>query len=85
MYGEQHYRSMILELNASDDRGIDAVRDQIKSFAQTQKLWSSGVKLIILDEADAMTGDAQAALRRGIFEYIFYLYYLYYCYCFYFM
>jgi hypothetical protein len=64
MYGE-HYSSMTLELNASDDRGIDVVRDQIKEFAGTKKLFSSGVKLIILDEADAMTNDAQAALRRG--------------------
>jgi replication factor C subunit 3/5 len=64
MYGK-HYSSMTLELNASDDRGIDVVRDQIKEFAGTMKLFSSGVKLIILDEADAMTADAQAALRRG--------------------
>jgi replication factor C subunit 3/5 len=53
------------QLNASDDRGIDVVRDQIKSFAGTKKLFSKGVKLVILDEADAMTQDAQFALRRG--------------------
>jgi replication factor C subunit 3/5 len=68
MYGK-HYSSMTLELNASDDRGIDVVRDQIKEFAGTMKLFSSGVKLIILDEADAMTADAQAALRRGTLLY----------------
>eukprot|EP01041_Mallomonas_annulata_P004059 gene4060-8074_t len=68
MYGE-NYSSMTLELNASDDRGIDVVRDQIKEFAGTKKLFSSGVKLIILDEADAMTQDAQAALRRVIEKY----------------
>lgn len=68
MYGE-HYSSMTLELNASDDRGIDVVRDQIKEFAGTKKLFSSGIKLIILDEADAMTSDAQAALRRVIEKY----------------
>lgn len=68
MYGE-HYQSMCLELNASDDRGIDVVRDQIKEFAGTKKLFSSGIKLIILDEADAMTNDAQAALRRVIEKY----------------
>jgi replication factor C subunit 3/5 len=60
---------MVLELNASDDRGIDVVRDQIKSFASTQQLFSSGVKLIILDEADQMTNTAQFALRRVIEKY----------------
>ena len=56
---------MTLVLNASDDRGIGVVRDQIKGFAGTKKLFSTGVKLVILDEADAMTSDAQFALRRG--------------------
>jgi replication factor C subunit 3/5 len=68
MYGPQ-YQSMCLELNASDDRGIDVVRNQIKEFAGTRKLFSSGVKLVILDEADAMTNDAQSALRRVIEKY----------------
>uniref|UniRef100_A0A7S4KTG7 AAA+ ATPase domain-containing protein n=1 Tax=Paramoeba aestuarina TaxID=180227 RepID=A0A7S4KTG7_9EUKA len=63
------FRSLILELNASDDRGIDVVREKIKSFAGTRKIFSSGVKLIILDEADSMTKDAQAALRRVIEKY----------------
>lgn len=65
MYGAS-FRSMVLELNASDDRGISVVRDQIKSFASTRRIFSSGVKLIILDEADAMTSAAQMALRRVI-------------------
>lgn len=68
MYGDR-YSSMILELNASDDRGIDVVREQIKEFAGTRNIFSSGIKLIILDEADAMTNDAQAALRRVIEKY----------------
>lgn len=65
MYGSRS-NAMTLELNASDDRGIGVVRDQIKSFAGTKQLFSSGVKLVILDEADAMTSDAQFALRRVI-------------------
>ena len=57
------------KLNASDDRGIDVVRDQIKSFASSRTMFSSGYKLIILDEADAMTQAAQNALRRVIEKY----------------
>jgi replication factor C subunit 3/5 len=68
MYGEQ-YKGMTLELNASDDRGIGVVRDQIKEFAGTKKLFAKGTKLIILDEADNMTNDAQFALRRVIEKY----------------
>eukprot|EP01091_Cochliopodium_minus_P002415 TRINITY_DN12277_c0_g1_i1.p1 TRINITY_DN12277_c0_g1~~TRINITY_DN12277_c0_g1_i1.p1 ORF type:complete len:336 (-),score=79.58 TRINITY_DN12277_c0_g1_i1:179-1186(-) len=68
LYGN-NCKQMILELNASDDRKIDTVRNQIKDFASTQKIFSNGVKLIILDEADAMTQAAQAALRRIIEKY----------------
>lgn len=67
MYGSTAaYSSMALELNASDSRGIDVVRNEIKEFAGTRQLFHSGIKLIILDEADAMTSDAQFALRRVI-------------------
>mmetsp|Transcript_377 Transcript_377/g.807 ORF Transcript_377/g.807 Transcript_377/m.807 type:complete len:349 (-) Transcript_377:154-1200(-) len=69
MYGASKYSSMTLELNASDSRGINVVRNEIKEFAGTQQLFSKGVKLIILDEADAMTSDAQFALRRVIEKY----------------
>lgn len=69
MYGPSKYSSMTLELNASDARGIDVVRNEIKEFAGTKQLFSKGVKLIILDEADAMTSDAQFALRRVIEKY----------------
>ncbi|XP_004502480.1 replication factor C subunit 3 [Cicer arietinum] len=71
LYGAQ-YHNMILELNASDDRGIDVVRQQIQDFASTQSLSfgvKPSVKLILLDEADAMTKDAQFALRRVIEKY----------------
>jgi DNA polymerase III, gamma/tau subunits len=57
--------SQVLELNASDDRGIGIVRDQIFQFASTKTMHKSSYKLIILDEADAMTNDAQNALRRS--------------------
>ena len=65
LYGK-HFSSMVLELNASDDRGIDVVREQIKEFASTRQMFSSAPKLIVLDEADNMTNPAQFALRRVI-------------------
>ncbi|KIR25641.1 replication factor C subunit 3/5 [Cryptococcus deuterogattii LA55] len=65
LYGSA-YKKHILELNASDDRGIDVVREQIKNFAMTKVLFSKGFKLVILDEADMMTQAAQSALRRVI-------------------
>ena len=60
------------QLNASDDRGIDVVRGQIKAFASTRNVFSTQkdtFKLVILDEADAMTQAAQAALRRVMEQY----------------
>jgi replication factor C subunit 3/5 len=65
IYG-YNFKNMVLELNASDERGIDVVRDQIKTFASTRQMFSKGFKLIILDEADAMTNAAQNALRRSM-------------------
>jgi replication factor C subunit 3/5 len=65
----------VLELNASDDRGISVVRSQIKEFCQLQIIKKQGInikyKLVILDEADALTDDAQGALRRIIETYTF--------------
>ena len=64
MLGEA-FNSAVLELNASNDRGIDVVRNRIKMFAQQKCTLPPGKhKIIILDEADSMTEGAQQALRR---------------------
>ena len=61
------YKEGVLELNASDDRGIDVVRNKIKMFAQQKVSLPPGRhKIIILDEADSMTAAAQQALRRYV-------------------
>ncbi|XP_071447170.1 replication factor C subunit 5-like isoform X1 [Hetaerina americana] len=69
MYSPSKLNSMVLELNASDDRGIGIVRGVIMNYASTRTIFKGGFKLIILDEADAMTSDAQNALRRIIEKY----------------
>lgn len=61
IFGDQ-IDNLVLELNASDDRGINVIRDEIKDFTSKDNLFGSGLKLVILDEADAMTQEAQLAL-----------------------
>ncbi len=58
------WRESFLELNASDERGIDTVRTKIKEYARTAPLGDVGFKLLFLDEADNLTAEAQASLRR---------------------
>lgn len=63
LFGE-NYRQYMLELNASDERGIDVIRSKVKEFARTRVPSNIPFKLVLLDEADNMTADAQQALRR---------------------
>lgn len=63
LYGEE-WRDNFLELNASDERGIDTVRTKIKDYARTAPLSDVGFKLLFLDEADNLTAEAQGSLRR---------------------
>ena len=59
----------ILEMNASDERGLDSIRNKVKQFAKTSPLGGATFKVIFLDEADALTSDAQGALRRIMEQY----------------
>ena len=72
---KESYPFMVMELNASDERGIDVVRSRIKQFVMSDNVFFKGsnkediFKLVILDETDAMTEDAQAILRNIVEKY----------------
>jgi len=61
---KDNWKSNFLELNASDDRGIDVIRNQVKDFARTKAIGNVPFKIIYLDESDSLTKEAQQALRR---------------------
>jgi replication factor C subunit 2/4 len=72
LFGKEYWSDRIIELNASDERGINIVRDKIKMYAKKSIKENPNIppwKIIILDEADTMTSDSQFALRRIMEEY----------------
>lgn len=62
-------RGLMIHLNASDERGIDIIRNQINNFVSTKSMFGNGIKFVILDEVDYMTTNAQIALRYLLTSY----------------
>lgn len=72
LFGDEYSSDRIIEFNASDERGINVVRDKIKTYAKNSVKFNKELppwKIIVLDEADSMTSDSQFALRRIMEEY----------------
>lgn len=68
LFGES-WKDNFIEFNASDERGIDVVRNKVKDFARTKAMGDVPFKIIFLDECDALTKEAQQALRRTMEKY----------------
>ena len=66
---QQKHKGLIIHLNASDERGIDIIRNQINQFVNSKTLFNEGMKFVILDEVDYMTKNAQQALKSLIQSY----------------
>ena len=71
--GYENVDDMVMKINASEERGIDTIRTKVKEFVSTKPLTKTKIKykFVILDEADAMTGDAQAMLKHIIEKYTY--------------
>lgn len=70
LYGERYIDDgHFMEINASDERGIDVIREKVKTFARTIPMGGIGFKILLLDESDQLTADAQHAFRRVMEQY----------------